>query len=310
VPFGARQKRIPIAIVSGFAIDALGSRICNGRMNRHLPRLAVLAILVVLLSGCIHFNSPRRSDRSSSVVDFLYPDKGELTVEPQVPELKLPLRVGLAFLPSPRQHQGALSEAQKSALLQKVAERFRQEKFVSDIQVIPTLYLREKGGFDNLDQLRRLMGIDVVVLVAYDQVQFTDENMLSLSYWTIVGAYIFHGNRNDTSTLMEAVVYDIPSRSLLFRAPGIDQTHSSSTAIKTVERQREDGVHSVDLAIADLTKNLDTELAAFRQRVREGSARVKISHREGYTGGGSLDLPFVIAVGCLALAFHLRRRRQ
>jgi rhombotail lipoprotein len=279
-------------------------------MIRHLPRLAVFTVFVLLLAGCIHFNNPRKSDRSSSVVDFLYPGRGELTVEPSIPELKLPLRVGLAFLPSPRQQRQALTEAQKSLLLQKVADRFRQEKFVRDIQVIPTLYLREKGGFDNLDQLQHLLGIDVVVLVAYDQVQFTDENMLSLSYWTIVGAYIFHGNRNDTSTLMEAVVYDIPSRSLLFRAPGIDQTHSSSTAIKTGERQREDGVHSVDLAIADLIKNLDTELTSFRQRVREGTAKVKITHREGYTGGGSLSLPFVLALAGLGLTYQLRRRRQ
>ena len=43
-----------------------------------------------------------------------------------------------------------------------------------------------------------MFGIDVIVLLSYDQVQFRDEGLLSLTYWTVVGAYTIPGEKNDT----------------------------------------------------------------------------------------------------------------
>lgn len=267
-------------------------------MKQHLHRLiragapgAGLAAAVLLLSACAAFNlsGPRKTEKSSSVVDFLYPKQAEPLVTPGVPVLRLPLRVGLAFVPAGpgRGWSGDFSEAQKGELLKRVGAEFRNSAFIQSIDAVPTTYLRAGGGFENLDQVRGLLGLDVIVLVAYDQLQFTDQNKLSLAYWTIVGAYLFHGNKNDTQTLLEAVVYDIPSRKLLFRAPGTHQLKATSTGVEVRDRLRRDSVESFDKAADDLITNLKLELAAFQERIKNAPEEVRIEHRPGYKGSGA-----------------------
>ena len=265
--------------------------------------------LAVVFTGCVGMYGRNRNSRSSSIADYLYPKQERLLVNPQMPVLELPLRVGLAFAPVENPWGNEISSLQKEQLLERVAATFRAQNYVKSIEVSPAGYLRKEGSFTNLDQVRRLLGIDVVVLVSYDQMQFTDDNLLSLTYWTIVGAYLFTGNKNDTQTLIEAAVYDIPSRSLLFRAPGSNQIKSTSTAIGTSERRREDAAKSLALAMDDVTKNLDLNLAQFKERIKQGSANVQIKHQPGYTGGGALDAGYVLLLlGCGGLAWLWRRR--
>lgn len=275
--------------------------------------LTALAGALLLLSACAMFdmNGPRKTEKSSSVVEFLYPSQTEPLITPGVPVLKLPLRVGLGFVPAGagRGWSGDFSEAQKSDLLKRVADEFRSNNFIQSIDIIPTSYLRPGGGFENLDQVRGLLGLDVIVLVAYDQLQFTDQNKLSLAYWTIVGAYIFKGNKNDTHTLLEAVVYDIPSRKLLFRAPGANQLKATSTGVEVRDRLRQDSATGFDKAADDLITNLKTELASFRERIKNAPEEVKIEHRPGYTGGGATGGVLAGGLALLGLLRGLCRRK-
>jgi rhombotail lipoprotein len=278
------------------------------------PRFRTLLLPVALgvgllpTAGCFH--APRKTEKSSSVVAYLYPKQSEPLVAPALPVLRLPLKVGLAFVPATGYGSG-FSEPQKNALLNRVADQFRANAFIQSIDVIPTTYLRPGGGFENLDQVRGLLGLDVVVLLAYDQMQFTDQNKLSLAYWTIVGAYLIHGNQNDTHTLLEAVVYDIPSRKLLFRAPGVNTIAASSTVVEARARLRRDSTTSFDQAADDLIKNLQVELTAFRERVKNapaGAQVARIEHRPGYTGGGAVGVWFATALALLGAARWLKNR--
>jgi rhombotail lipoprotein len=229
----------------------------------------------------------------------------------------VPLRVGIAFVPSGSasgRHYGSseadLSEMQKTNLLQRVAAEFRSRDYIESIEIVPTTYLRPAGGFENLEQVRRMLNFDVVALVAYDQVQFTSENFFSVAYWTVVGAYVFKGNRNDSHTLMEAVVYDIPSRHLLFRAPGASQVKASTTLVDMRQRLRDDSARGFEEATNDLITNLKTQLEDFRTRVRQAPGTVaRIEHKPGYKGGGALDGGFVALLALLAGAGWLARRR-
>jgi rhombotail lipoprotein len=283
-------------------------------------RLLLLCGLVagsLLLSGCMLFPQSR-SQKSGSVVAFLFPKEKPQVQAPSIPVLQLPLRVGLAFVPeADTATAGSFTEMQKQTLLKKTADQFRAQPFVQSIQVVPGAYLRAGGSFDNLDQLRSLLGIDVIVLLSYDQVQFTEDNVFSLAYWTIVGAYFFNGNRNDTHTLVEAVVYDIASRSLLFRAPGVDQTKASTGAAYVERELRKDSGESFDRAIADTSKNLESALHEFRENVKAGRSEVKVVARPGYTGGGAIDgrtlavmLVVFLAASALYARKHMGRRRR
>jgi rhombotail lipoprotein len=291
------------------------------RARHFVPPLAWVTLGFVLLasSGCYSWFGPReRAHQSSSVVAYLYPNENEPLPPTSIPVLHIPLRVGILFVPpgqkNPRggyyQPNSGFSEAQKMTLLERVAKEFRGRDFIESIEIVPSSYLRPGGGFANLEQLRNLLRIDVVVLVAYDQVQFTSENFLSLTYWTIVGAYIFHGNKNDTQTLMEAAVYDIPSRHLLFRAPGVSQMQAGAASVYLAENLRTDSTKSLELATDDLVKNLKVQLEDFRTRAKEAPETVaKIERRPGYTGGGSFGAAFALVFAALLGARACLRRR-
>ncbi|MFQ5487965.1 MAG: rhombotarget lipoprotein, partial [Gammaproteobacteria bacterium] len=147
-------------------------------------------------------------------------------------------------------------------------------------------YLTPAGVFSNLDQIRNMYGIDVIALVSYDQVQFTDEGMLSLTYWTLVGAYVVSGEKNDTSTMLDTAVYDIPSRKMLFRAPGTSQVKGRATPVNLSGELRADSLKGFQEATAAMIVNLDRQLASFREKIKSNPEQVKIVHRSGYSGGG------------------------
>ncbi len=277
--------------------------------------LFALGISGLLFSGCLTNWSGRRTTQATSVVQFLYPSDFQHADAPGVPVLKLPLCVGVAFVPAAKINNayasasGNLSEKAKADLLKRVSDEFRALPYVKSIEEIPTAYLRPGGGFENLDQIKLMFGIDVIALVSYDQVQLTHEGLLSLAYWTIVGAYIIPGEKNDTQTLMDTAVYDITSRKLLFRAPGTSQVKANSTAINQSEQRHLDSLRGFDEATRQLVANLQRELDRFKARVKESPEEFKIEHKPGYTGAGSLDAWFVTTIAGIALVGIARRSR-
>lgn len=272
---------------------------------------ALLSVAMLGVAGCV-FDGGRRASHGTSVMRFLYPTEPDHIEAPTVPVLSLPLRVGIAFVPSGQGGHWSmdtyLPEARKLRLLQQVAAEFRPLPYVAGIEVIPSSYLRPEGGFANLDQVKSMFNVDVVALVAYDQVQFTDESVFSLAYWTIVGAYVVQGERNDTQTLMETVVFDVASRRMLFRAPGTSQVKASATPVNQDEALRADGAKGFDAATVEMIANLKLELDAFRERVKTRPEEVKIVHRPGYTGAGGFGLWSALVLAGLA-AWAGRRLR-
>ena len=259
------------------------------------------------MTACTH--GARRN--AASVVDYLYSGQREPHVDSTTTVLKLPLRVGIAFVPSLR-GSDEIVEADRTALLDQVAARFRGQPFVQSIEIIPSAYLQQRGGFSNVDQIQRMFDIDVITLVSYDQVQFTDSQRASITYWTIVGAYLVEGDRNDTRTLLDAAVFDIASRKLLFRAPGVSTVKGSSTPVNLSEELRRDSRKGFQLAQQDLTPNLEKAMEAFRARVRTNAlagVQVDTKSRPGGSSAGAIDL-FALALGIVIVAGGLFARRR
>ena len=272
---------------------------------RGLSLLVVGLLLICFLTGCAEFYGERKTRYTSSVVDFLYPKENIVEV-PTIPRLSLPLRVGVAFVPeSAGGVRGSrLSEKDKIDLMNRISSEFRKLPFVKDIEVIPSAYLSKGGGFTNLDQIRTMYGIDVIALLSYDQVQHTDEGLMSLSYWTIVGAYIVKGERNDTSTMVDAAVYDISSRKMLFRAPGLSHIKGKATLVNLNEQLRIDSLNGFRMASDDLVNNLQEQLDLFKAKVKEMPQQYVVEHKPGYTGEGSFGSVFavlLISLGGVAL---------
>lgn len=265
---------------------------------------------VLLMSACAGlFGSSKREGVSSSLVDYLYPDGEKPPGQAvNVPNLELPLKVGLAFVPS-QGRDGALTEAERIQLLDKVKATFTGRDYIEAIEVIPEAYLRTGRGFTALEQTARLYDLDVMALVSYDQVAHSAEKTTSFLYWTIVGAYVVKGNKNDVQTFVDTAVFDVATRKLLFRAPGVSEASSNSTLMDLDRDLRASQHRGFEKAMADMTVNLDKELGLFKERIRTDGS-VKVTHSSRYTGGGgATDAAFLLLLGGLALVSVARKRR-
>jgi rhombotail lipoprotein len=237
---------------------------------------------------------------SSSLVSFLYGDGKVPPPDNSVPELRLPLRVGLAFLPPAGSAGAGPDPALKEQLLERVRAHFSDRKFVSEIIPIPDYYLSTQHGFAGLEAVQRLYSADVLALISYDQVMHTDLNEWSLGYYTILGMYVIKGNRYDYSTLIDLAVIDPASRSLILRAGGIDTRHGNATLIAAGQQARAGSAAGFSAAADQMMVHFDSALADFEQQVRAGHANVHVVHKNG-SGGGALGLPWLIALLPLVL---------
>jgi rhombotail lipoprotein len=268
-----------------------------------MPRVALSFFLAVTLSSCSGFVSQKSGQHSisSSLANFLYPNKNA-KVEQKVatPVLKLPLKVGLAFLPSHNWRANAIDEASKFRLLNKVKASFGEHRFIDNISIIPSSYLRNRSlnnssGFDTLEQLARLHDVDVIALVSYDQLTQSLHNSASLLYWTIVGMYVIPGNENTIQTFVDTAVFDVKSRKLLLRAPGVSKLRKRSTAIGVDSVMSKKSLQGFDLAFDDMIKNLDVELTRFKARVKQGHG-AKVISQPGYSAAGSFSFILLSAL--------------
>jgi rhombotail lipoprotein len=151
-----------------------------------------------------------------------------------------------------------------------------------------------------------------MALISYDQVQFTDQDFLSLTYWTIVGAYIVPGEKNDTHTMLDTVVFDVKSRKLLFRAPGVNHIKGRATPANLSEQLRLDSTAGFDASAKEMIVNLDQQLALFKDKVKERPEEYKVVRTPEYvsrTGGGSID-EFVLALLAVMGSGFLWMRRH
>ena len=259
--------------------------------------LFLLVTVALLLTGCSslwNWSGDTRSGDSSSLVDYLYPN-GEIPpdVDGSVPYLELPLGVGIGFVPGRAGH-GSISEATRMYLLEEVKAGFVDREYISHIEVIPDTYLRSSRGVTGMQQVARLYDLDVMVLVSYDQVAFSEENPSGFLYWTIIGAYVIKATSNEVQTFVDTAVFDVNTARLLFRAPGSDAISDRSTLVEageTVRRARDD---SIEAAMGEMTDNLSLELEHFQERIKNDPTVAQTTWKEGSGGVGG--------VGCLLLA--------
>ena len=278
-----------------------------------MKRVALFCVLLLTLSGCSGFVSQKSGQHSisSSLHHFLYPNSdSRVEIKPEIPVLKLPLRVGLAFIPSENWRGGGLDESTKFQLLNKVKMAFGEHQFIENISIIPSTYLRGRNlkggnGYDTMTQVARLHDVDVLALVSYDQLTQSLHNNAALLYWTIVGMYVIPGNENTVQTFVDTAVFDVRSRKMLMRAPGISKLNKRSTAIGVDSVMIDKSHQGFDLAFDDMIKNLSVELTQFRERAKSGKV-ARVEYQQGYSAGGSLNYLFLLVL----FAFLIRKKRQ
>lgn len=257
---------------------------------------SLLGALLLLSSGCA---TPETVQRRSSLTAYLggkSQPPADLAAGPV--HLQLPLRLGIAFVPAELTQikgdaalaspVGALAPGQEQNLHQQVVGVFEQKPWAQSFKVIPSLYLAKGGGFEDLDRVARSFGVDVVALVSVDQVQFSNPRWYAWTYWTLVGAYMVKGDKNDTTSMVDAAVYHVPSRTFLFRAGGVGTAKGSSTWSQREESFRQQGRDSLTAAMTQLSTSLDQGVATFKQDLLKGVRKdVQLVDKEGNPLGSS-----------------------
>jgi rhombotail lipoprotein len=278
--------------------------------------LGVVAVSAsTLVIGCV---AMRPMHLRTNALEYLYPVGSTEGTESRDVTLRVPVRVGLAFAPGAAGREDPFTEVQRQALLSRVAEAFRDRDYIGSIEVIPSNYLSARGGFEELDRLAKAFGVDLMVLVSYDQAQFRETTNRAWTYLTVVGAFAIEGEKNETRTLMDAVVYDISSRTFLFRAAGDSSLAGRSTPVKVERELRTDSEQGFEVATDDLVAELELALDVFRTHVASGTVRgpgtpaievVSAGNPAGTGGAGALGAPELVGAVLLAGLAAARRPR-
>ena len=286
----------------------------------NLRRLLPAALVLLALTACAGPRTTYTTHRSG-LMEYLYPKRQEAPVpNPAGARLQLPLRLGVAFAPAGTGgwRTAVVPATTERPLLEIIRNAFKDKPWVQEIKLIPATYLAPGGGFDNLDQVCRLYGVNVVALVSVDQIQYTDPKWYSFAYLSIIGAYILPGDANDTRTLIDAAVFDVPSRTFLLRAPGQSVMKGSATFVNRERSLREASAKGLDLAMQDLARNLETEVGAFKAEVAAGDRKgvdvvdakgQSLRSTGGHNWGGAFGAAEALAGLALAALGLCRRRR-
>jgi len=227
----------------------------------------VVVMLAFILGGCASMEKTTKQRQVASVLAYLFPGAEQTPPLPdRVAELKVPFRLGIAFVPDTADPQFRLPESERLKLAGQVREAFSNYPFIRELVVIPSVYLEPGGGFANLDRIAALLSLDVITLISFDQVQNAGATGWSFLYWTGIGAYVINGDQYDILTAVETAVFDVKSRRLLMRAGGISNIKGTATMVGFSERAREARNQGFSEAIKEMISNLHGEVKAFRER--------------------------------------------
>lgn len=268
-----------------------------------IKRLLLTLTVIYASSGCALFMGPGHDQTSKvavtqSALRYLYPDDQLAGLsKAQVTNMTLPLRVGVGFIPANnRDHVGVLARQQA---LQPLLETVQAQQFVQRAVALPHGALTASGGFRELDKIAFLHRLDAVVLVAYEQVAYTEDSPLSVLDLTLVGAFVVPGHHNDVQTRLTATAVHIPSRRYLFSADSSYQSEQTATLVHAPTQIRNAQEQGLLIAAQNLEPALQDALRDFKSGLADdASFAVK---------GGSVSLPVLVSV-LLLLGLAWRRR--
>ena len=234
---------------------------------RRINLFLVAPLILLILWSCASVESMSRQRQVASILTFLFPGSEQIPpAAEQVAEIKIPFRIGVAFVPDHTDPQFRLPESDRINLAGKVSDAFASYPFISEIIAVPSMYLEAGGGFANLDRISALLNLDVIALVSFDQVQNAGATGWSFLYWTGLGAYVINGDQYDILTAVETAVIDIRSRRLLMRASGVSNLKGTATMVGFSESARKARTLGFDEAIVEMIGKLHGEVKLFRER--------------------------------------------
>ena len=291
--------------------------------------LLILLASLTLSGGCTEGVNVLTVRKQSNLATFLFGGSEPQNRAQKVP-LTLPARVGVTFVPDDPASTNIPETTKKEVIDAVRSQLAKHTKYVAMPQSIPPMYLIPKGGVNNLDQVARQFDVDVIVILGVNQFQKHERNPLAAFLdITIIGAFVIPGNKVDTSTVLEAAVYHVHSRALIFRTDGADEQSSRSSLFGSFQTAQNDAVSSIEGASKKLVESIGNALVNFQKfdvakateirPIAETSGKNEKETEQNYwgrvreyrsTGGGSFDAIWIIMAGVgLICAANIHKQR-
>ncbi|MEI6542172.1 MAG: rhombotarget lipoprotein [Methylococcales bacterium] len=181
---------------------------------------------LVSLSGCSGTNFIQSSS-SVPLAEVISEVKDSRQVVEKKP-LKLPTSVGIVFV------HGTGYQHLPDTALHMAADKLKEQllanpKFVRSVFVVANDDIKTKVSL--LDRIKTLYGVEVIVLVSYQQDQRTlQSGMGRLADLTVFGSFLIPAVEIKTETIIDGKVIHIADNSLIFKASGADGRSESSTS--------------------------------------------------------------------------------
>lgn len=254
---------------------------------------SVLIVLLLgsLVTGCASMDKATKQRQVASLLEYLFPGREQVPpASDKVAEIKVPFRIGVAFVPDNADPEFRLPETNRMKLSGEVSAAFSNYPFISEIVPIPSVYLETGGGFENLERISALLNLDVIALISFDQVQHSGASGWSFLYWTGIGAYVIDGDEYDILSAVETAVIDVKSRRMLMRAGGISHIKGAGTLVGFSEEARKARSQGFDEAIKDMIGKLHGAVKRFRQQA-PSDPMIRLILPKDYNPGASSPSP-------------------
>jgi rhombotail lipoprotein len=289
--------------------------------------LVTTTVCLALLTGCAHSGNSYTTQKQSNLAEFLF-GGNELQHPAQKVPLTLPAKVGVMFVPSDPLTANIPEVTKREAVEAVRSELAKHTKYIAGAHNIPSAYLIPKGGVTNLDQVAKQFDVDVIVILGGNQFQKHERNPLAAFMdITVVGMFVIPGTTVDTSTVLEAAVYHVPSRALVCRTDGIDRKKSRSSQFGSSKSVQNDAESSIEDASKKLVISIAEALAGFEKFDVSRTTEIKPvavpadksgNEQENYwgrvsqyrsTGGGSCDIIWIIMTGTAIVCASTRSKK-
>lgn len=288
-------------------------------------KISIALIACLSLTACACGSNIRTVQRQNNLSTYLYSGKEPLAEIQQKKPLSLPAKVGITFVPTSGNNL-SIPETTKKQVMESVRlELAKHKKCIAVAHSIPSSYLQPQGGIAELERIAGQFDVDVIVLLSANQLQKYERNPLAAFMdVTIVGSYMIPGTTVDTSTLLEATVIHMPSRALVFRTEGSDETHSRATQFGSSGTALNDSVASIEDASKNLVASIGKSLSKFEKFDATRAVAIRtlpnpVVDRQNYwenvneykaSGGGAFDIGWIVLIGASAVcAAGMRNRR-
>ena len=204
-------------------------------------KTAGLALALLLCAGCVGPVVGSARTQSSIKPVTGKPGEGEPgeSARPDQPtSLRVPARIALAFVPEGNAGGGSsggmsswasgpLPEDFKARVLESLADAFRNEPFIGNIEVVPSFYLGGHTAPEIVASVRATFDVEAVALVTYDLQHFNRVNGWAMTYILVLPMLFVPGNELSSHLYLDTAVYWSNNGALLFRAAGSAENEKS-----------------------------------------------------------------------------------